>query len=175
MPKSPEELKAALIKRAEERRADPVVEIEQPDVKIDLEALEEEGVIALSEEELMGMMNESEMNHALTLVEEEGFDSYVNGLEVEQNPYIGEEAEEIVSEAWVDGWYSAHIQACVANIMLNAKALVEATDPDVAGAHLDALTEAVQVAEGAIDFNETQEFWDSLMEVEPDEDEPQKG
>ena len=167
MSKSPEELKAALVKRAQERsEMEGELVLEDP--------VNEEDFIEISEEaevDLMQMMNESEVNHTLMVVEEEGFNSYVTGLEVEQNPYVTED-EELLSEAWVDGWYSAHVQACVANIMLNAKALVEADDSSKAEAALNALTEAVQMAEEAVDFNETQEFWDSLMEGADPEEEP---
>ena len=163
MAKSPEELKAALIERAEARKVE-----ETPDPEAFMEMAEAD------EEELGEMLEAMQDQNALMVVEEEGFNGYVVGLEVEQNPYEEEADSEMLAEAWVDGWYSAHVQACVANILLSAKALVEAKDPEQAEQHLDNLTEAVQVAEEAIDFDETQDFWDALMEGAED-DENQRG
>jgi len=160
MSKNPEELKAMLAARLEQRKEAQAAEVEK-DLEIelpmeDLEEFEEDGT------DFVEMLENAEMGEILSLIEEAGFTGYVAGYEIDSNPHADNDVA--MAEAWAEGWYSAHVQACVANIMLTAKALVEAADETSAGEALAALEEAVKIAEEAIDFNETQEFWDALME-----------
>jgi len=159
--KSSRELKDMILRRMEERQQEQereeLVEPSFAEDEVKIPELDE-----LDAEELVWQEEEDDINHTLIAIEEEGFASYVTGKQSEENPYMAE--NEILAEAWNEGWISAHVQTCTTNILLTAKRLVEAETPEVAEQEMANLEEAVNLAKEALDFEEAEMFWKAVLE-----------
>lgn len=179
MSKKAEELKAAMVRRAENRRDEEVTdaEFEEIDVPTDEDpeflgeeepeygnVMDEHYDAALEEEEAAGFIYEAQAQVA----QEAGFEAFLNGVEFEGNPFLKEDTiledldeEEVVVlvEGWNNGWTEGFKEAWTAEIVLVAKSLVETESADDAEALLEHLAGAVEVLGDVIDFEAYAAFW----------------
>jgi hypothetical protein len=99
-------------------------------------------------------------------VQESGFDAYLEGKVLEDNPFneelmeeLSEEEVEVLSQGWESGWFEAHREAWTAELIIAAKHLVECNDPDDAGKFVDRMEQALSVLESVMDFEAYEDFW----------------
>jgi hypothetical protein len=101
---------------------------------------------------------------------EEAYGAYCGGIEFESNPYIHEGMSEdaddpdvVLAEVWQDGWIAAHTDACMANLVLVAKKMVETEDDEEIIKLYDELTDAVEVLGEVLDFDNYTEHWQEII------------
>jgi hypothetical protein len=100
----------------------------------------------------------------------EAYTSYCDGIDFDDNPHavVGmveheDNPEFALSEAWADGWLSAHTDACMANLVLLARDMVESDDPEKVTEIFGSLVEAVEVLGEVLDFDTFAENWEGII------------
>jgi hypothetical protein len=181
-----EEKKAIIAKRVQERKKQR--EADEAPLEIELAPQEEESVVdrvlnAIVDDEVIGEIvdaeYEAEDEEDLALLDldtvfketfEEAYSSYCGGVDFDDNPYRHEEMSEneddpevVLSEIWQDGWISAHTDACMANLVLVARKMVETEDDEEIINLFDELSDAVEVLGEVLDFDNYAEHWGEII------------
>jgi hypothetical protein len=163
--RSPEELKNALIARAQKRDEITPEDFEEAIEEItDFEQSPEDADMGdpSVEEFLEDALAQVELVETIDALYADGFESFVNGLTEEDNPCEDEEEAEV----WNEGWQGAYVHACVSDLLLAVKEFVDAADADAADAALNRILESFPFVEDVVNLDEAQEFLDELHNSE---------
>jgi hypothetical protein len=174
-----ERLKEAIIRRKLERDGEDIEEfspeeesmedeneVDFEDLLAPVEVIEPEEV-----EEEYDVVEDEEVEDyfevQVALMQEAGFEAYLEGQSFEENPLLSEEITEsfipeeaaLLAESWEAGWFEAHRESWTAELILASKHLVECEDADAAADLVDRMEQAIGVLDGLMDFKAYEEFW----------------
>lgn len=170
-----EEKKAIIAQRVMERKLQQQhVEEEVPEEEVGTlidEVLDDivDAEFDYPEEEVEDLELES-LQNVFQEVYSDAYTSYCVGVDFDDNPHAvagmvehEDNPEFALSEAWADGWLSAHTDACMANLVLLARDMVESDDPEKVTEIFSSLVEAVEVLGEVLDFDTLAENWEGII------------
>ena len=170
-----EEKKAIIAQRVMERKLQQQhveEEVPEEEVSTPMDELLDDIIDAefdYPEEEVEGLELET-LQNVFQVVHGDAYSAYCEGVEFDDNPHAvagmvehEDNPEFALSEAWADGWLSAHTDACMANLVLLARDIVESDDPEKVIEIFASLVEAVEVLGEVLDFDALAENWEGVI------------
>lgn len=162
------------------RKADDIKKVlEQRSLERKLDSLDdvENGEVEELEQEMLGEMDEeiAESDEDYEIIEDfdlllertvnEGYEAYFADQEADANPYIlyesdDEDIKNLYVEAWNQGWHSAHVETCMAGVVVAAHRFVNASSPEEADAKFAQLQESLGILGEVSDLDYLNEAWD---------------
>ena len=109
-------------------------------------------------------MDSPDIHDLVGMVHEDGIGGFMDGLNEEDNPYTTDDQD--LMEVWLGGWVEAFTHACVTDLVLSVKALLEAKDAEEGDATLTRLTESFGNVTEVLPIEECEEFWAVMQEEE---------